>query len=165
MASLESIQSSLQSLEKVVKSLQREVHKIRQKLEDPTGEKAKARSENNSFKKPQQVSQQLKIFLKLAEDETVSRSEVTKRIFAYAKEHNLNNGKVINLDETLKNLLKPTDDGQDVTVTNLQKYINHHYISKTAAASSSPTPAATTATATATATPKGKPKVSVTKVA
>lgn len=135
MATLESIQSSLLSLEKAIKALQRETHKIRQKLEDPTGEKAKARSENNSFKKPQQISDQLRAFLKLADGELVSRSDVTKRIFAYAKENKLNNGKVINLDATLKDLLKPMD-GQDVTVTNLQKFINHHYVKADAAAPS-----------------------------
>lgn len=130
--SFESIQASLAAIEKMVKSLQRETHKIRQKLEDPTGEKAKARSENNSFKKPQQISDQLRAFLNLSAGELVSRSDVTKRVFAYAKEKNLNNGKVINLDQTLKDLLKPAE-GQDVTVTNLQKFINHHYISSKSA--------------------------------
>jgi chromatin remodeling complex protein RSC6 len=130
MASLESIQAQLQALEKVLKSLQRATHKVIQRLDDPTGEKAKARSENNSFKKPQQVSDQLRSFLKLSDGELISRSDVTKRVFAYAKENNLNNGKVINMDATLKELLKPTD-GQDVTVTNLQKYINHHYVKAT----------------------------------
>lgn len=124
---MDSILASLQALEKAVKSLQRTNHKILQRLEDPTGEKAKARSENNSFKKPQVVSDQLRGFLKLGKDEMISRSDVTKRVFAYAKENNLNNGKVINLDPVLKELLKPAD-GQDVTVTNLQKFINHHYI-------------------------------------
>lgn len=114
-------------MEKSVKALQKAVHKILQKLEDPTGEKAKARSENNSFKKPQKVSDQLRAFLKLTDGEMISRSDVTKRVFAYARENNLNNGKVINLDATLKDLLKPVE-GQDVTVTNLQKYINHHYV-------------------------------------
>jgi upstream activation factor subunit UAF30 len=152
MASLESILASLQALEKVVKALQRETHKIRQKLDDPTGEKAKARSENNSFKKPQQISDQLRAFLKLADGDLVSRSDVTKRVFAYAKENGLNNGKVINLDQTLKDLLNPME-GQDVTVTNLQKYINHHYI-PTKAAASSDTPAETKAPAAA-----KKPKI------
>lgn len=127
MASLESLQAQIQALEKVLKSLQRANHKILQRLDDPTGEKAKARSENNSFKKPQQISDQLRAFLKLSDGELISRSDVTKRVFAYAKENNLNNGKVINLDATLKDLLKPAE-GQDVTVTNLQKYINHHYV-------------------------------------
>jgi chromatin remodeling complex protein RSC6 len=153
MASLESIQSSLAALEKAIKALQRETHKIRQKLDDPTGEKAKARSENNSFKKPQQVSDQLRAFLKLADGELVSRSDVTKRIFAYAKENKLNNGKVINLDQPLRDLLKPAD-GQDVTVTNLQKFINHHYVSTKAAAATTP----------AAPKPKASTKPKVTKV-
>jgi len=154
MASLESIQSSLLGLEKAIKALQRETHKIRQKLEDPSGEKAKARSENNSFKRPQQVSDHLRTFLKLADGETVSRSEVTKRIFAYAKENKLNNGKVINMDAALKELLNPMD-GQDVTVTNLQKYINHHYTKAGAPAA----PAAPAAVPVKSA----KPKVSSSK--
>jgi chromatin remodeling complex protein RSC6 len=155
MASLDSIQVSLLALEKSIKALQRETHKIRQRLEDPTGEKAKARSENNSFKRPQQVSDQLRSFLKLSADETVSRSEVTKRIFAYAKENKLNNGKVINLDDSLRSLLNPVD-GQDVTVTNLQKYINHHYVKPTP-----PPPVAPAAAAAAAQAPK-RPKVAAT---
>ena len=150
MATLEAIQAQLQAMEKVLKSLQRVVHKVQQRLDDPTGEKAKSRSENNSFKKPQKVSDQLRAFLKLGDGELISRSDVTKRVFAYAKENNLNNGKVINLDVTLKDLLKPAD-GQDVTVTNLQKYINHHYIKDV--------PAATPVAAASAPKPK-KPKVS-----
>lgn len=73
----------------------------------------------------------------------ISRSDVTKRVFAYAKENNLNNGKVINLDAQLKELLKPAE-GQDVTVTNLQKYINHHYV-KADPVPATPTPAPTPA--------------------
>jgi upstream activation factor subunit UAF30 len=151
MASLESIQAQLQALEKVMKSLQRATHKVIQRLDDPTGEKAKARSENNSFKKPQQVSDQLRSFLKLADGELISRSDVTKRVFAYAKENSLNNGKVINMDPILKELLKPTD-GQDVTVTNLQKYINHHYVK----APPPPAPPAAEATPVASKKPKVK---------
>lgn len=151
MATLESIQAQLQAMEKVLKSLQRSVHKVQQRLDDPTGEKAKSRSENNSFKKPQKVSDQLRAFLKLGDGEMISRSDVTKRVFAYAKENGLNNGKIINLDANLKDLLKPAD-GQDVTVTNLQKYINHHYIKDSPPVTSAPS-----------ATKTKKPKVSTTK--
>jgi len=133
-----------------MKALQKEVHRIRQKLEDPDGEKAKARSENNSFKHPQVVSDELKAFLGIGKDDMISRSDVTKRIFAYAKEKGLNSGKIINLDETLKKLLAP-EEGVDITVTNLQKYINHHYLSKA-------TPAASQTEVAVTAK-KGKPRV------
>lgn len=147
--SLETLQAQLQSIEKTIKSLQRSTHKLLQRLDDPTGEKAKSRSENNSFKKPQKVSDQLRAFLKLGDDELISRSDVTKRVFAYAKENNLNNGKVINLDPVLRDLLRPAE-GQDVTVTNLQKYINHHYIKDSTA---------TTTASTTTTTASKKPRV------
>jgi len=151
MASLDSIQTLVLDLSKVVKSLQKEVHRIRQRLEDPSGEKAKARSENNSFKHPQVVSDDLKKFLGLGPNETISRSDVTKRIFAYAKEKGLNNGKIINIDASLRVLMNPPD-GVDITVTNLQKYINHHYIKKDSVLPPDDTPVKVPAT-------KGKPKV------
>ena len=147
MASLESLQSQLQDLEKVIKSIQKETRRIRQKLDDPTGEKAKARSENNSFKKPLQVSDKLRAFLGLAAGETISRSDVTKRLSAYAKEKGLNDGKNINMDDTLKDLLNPPD-GVKISIMNVQRYINHHYVSN------KPEPPATTD-----APKKGKPKV------
>ena len=146
MASLESLQSQLQDLEKVIKSIQKETRRIRQKLDDPTGEKAKARSENNSFKKPLQVSDKLRSFLGLAAGETISRSDVTKRLSAYAKEKGLNDGKNINMDDTLKDLLNPPDDVK-ISIMNVQRYINHHYVSN------KPEPQATDAPK------KGKPKV------
>jgi len=151
MASLESLQSQLQALEKVVKSIHKETRRIRQKLEDPTGEKAKARSENNSFKKPLQVSDKLRTFLGLAPDETISRSEVTKRMSAYAKEKGLNDGKNINMDDALKDLLNPPE-GVKISIMNIQRYINHHYVS--------PNPTQTQAEETpASSAKKGKPKV------
>jgi chromatin remodeling complex protein RSC6 len=134
--------------------MQKELHKVRQKLEDPTGEKAKSRSENNSFKHPQIVSDELKAFLGLGPNDLISRSEVTKRIFAYAREKGLNDGKIINIDEPLKALLRPVD-GVDITVTNLQKFINHHYVKKAPPADETPAPPSTPEV-----TPlRGKPKV------
>lgn len=145
-----SVESQLQDLVKMVKSLQKEVRRIRQKIEDPTGEKAKARSENNSFKRPLQVSDKLKTFLGLAPDELISRSDVTKRISAYAKEKGLTEGKNINMDTALKDLLNPPDDVK-ISIMNIQRYINHHYV--TAAATPTPTPTPPSDTK------KGKPKV------
>jgi upstream activation factor subunit UAF30 len=149
MASIESLQGSLQAMEKVMKSMQRDIRKIRQRLEDPTGEKAKARSENNSFKKPLQVSEKLRTFLNLKEDELISRSEVTKRIAAYAKENGLTAGKKINLDASLKDLLNPPAD-VEMNFLKIQTYINHHYVKPVAAVN---------APVTDTVQKKGKPKV------
>lgn len=148
MASLDSLQTQLQTVEKVLKTLQKEMRKIRQRLDDPTGEKAKARSENNSFKKPLQVSEKLRKFLGLGADETISRSEVTKRMSAYAKEKGLNDGKNINMDDALKDLLNPPE-GVNISIMNIQRYINHHYVTP-------PKPIDDSAPVTA---KKGKPKV------
>jgi upstream activation factor subunit UAF30 len=150
MATIESLQSHLQDLEKLIKAVQKETRRIRQKLEDPTGEKAKARSENNSFKKPLQVSDKLKTFLGLAQDETISRSEVTKRISAYAKENGLTEGKNINMNDALKDLLNPPADVK-VSIMNIQRYLNHHYVPAASAAAAAPT--------ATTPAQKGKPKV------
>jgi upstream activation factor subunit UAF30 len=113
-----------------IKALHRDIRKIRQHLEDPTGEKAKARSENNGFKKPIKVDDALRGFLNLKPGELVSRSDVTKAINSYAETHKLKEGQVINLDAALKSLLNPPE-GEVVTFLKLQKYLAPHYIKDT----------------------------------
>lgn len=115
------------------------MRKIRQLLEDPTGEKAKKRTENNSFKRPLKVSDKLREFLHLQPDEMISRSEVTKRINQYAAEHNLKNGQKITMDATLKDLLNPPE-GTDITYLNIQRYMKDHYIKDTPPTDATPAP-------------------------
>jgi chromatin remodeling complex protein RSC6 len=119
--------TTLESLETAIKSLHKEMRKIRQLLEDPSGEKAKKRSENNSFKRPLKISEKLRTFLKLAPGETISRSEVTKCINKYATENNLKEGQKIKLDASLRDLLQPPE-GVDITYLNIQRYMKDHYI-------------------------------------
>lgn len=118
---------TLDALMKELKAVRKDVRKIRQHLEDPTGEKHKARAANNGFNKPLGVSDALRSFLGLAADEKISRSQVTTRINAYVTEKGLKNGQNITLDEPLKALLQPPADTQ-ITFLNIQKYINPHYI-------------------------------------
>lgn len=84
------------------------------------------------------------------QDATISRSEVTKRISAYAKEKGLTEGKNINLDDALKDLLNPPADVK-VSIMNIQRYINHHYVVEPKV-----TP---TDTPSSSGAKKGKPKV------
>lgn len=116
-----------QALQAEIKALRKDLRRVKALLEDPTGEKAKARVSNNGFNKPLEVSEKLRAFLKLAADEKISRSQVTKRINEYVTLHNLKAGQVINLDATLKDILTPPE-GTNVTFLNIQRYINHHYI-------------------------------------
>lgn len=126
---METVLSELAQLRKDMTALTKMVRKMRNQQDDPDGEKAKERSKNNGFNRPQIVSSELRTFLSLGEEETISRSEVTKRLNAYVKDNGLkhpDNGRVIILDDKLTTLLKPPE-GVQVTFLNVQKYLSPHY--------------------------------------
>jgi chromatin remodeling complex protein RSC6 len=110
-----------------VKLLRKDIRKLKNLIEDPQGEKAKARSASNGFNKPLDISEELRKFLKLAAGEQISRSQVTKKVNEYVTEKGLKKGQTIELDASLKSLLDPPADTK-VTFLNIQKYINKHYI-------------------------------------
>ena len=117
----------LTTLQAEIKALRKDLRKVKQLLEDPSGEKAKARATNNGFNKPLDVSEKLRAFLKLGAEDKVSRSQVTKLINEYVTEKGLKAGQQITLDASLKDLLAPPE-GTQITFLNIQKYINPHYI-------------------------------------
>lgn len=119
--------ADMDNLLKEIKLMRRELHKVFKMLDDPTGEKAKSRSEKNGFKKPLKITEELRAVIGLAPEELVSRSEVTTKLNEYAKTHNLKNGQEIIMDDTLKALLAPPE-GTKVTFMNLQTYLNKHYV-------------------------------------
>jgi len=124
-----SIESELSSLRNELKSLTKLVRKIRAHQEDPSGEKAKARAVNNGFNRTLEISPKLREFLGLSDEESVSRSEVTRRINKYINDNGLkhpDNGRMIILDAKLVDLLAPPD-GVQVTFLNIQKYLSPHY--------------------------------------
>jgi chromatin remodeling complex protein RSC6 len=124
---IETLTEIVNAMFKEVKAIRKDIKKIRQLTEDPEGEKAKLRSQNSAFRKPLQISDDLRTFLNLPAGELISRSDVTKRITGYANENGLKTGNRINLDEKLKKLLDPPADLQ-ITFLNLQTYVNKHYI-------------------------------------
>jgi upstream activation factor subunit UAF30 len=130
--SLESIHSEIAALRADVKALTKLVRKVKNTQEDPDGEKAKKRAENNGFNRKQEITPKLREFLGLPDQELISRSEVTKFINKYITDKGLkhpDNGRQLILDDKLKELLQPP---ADVTVTylNLQKYLSPHYVKK-----------------------------------
>jgi len=86
-----------------------------------------------AFITPVPITNDLAAFLGLEKGALISRRDVSKRIYAYAKSHNLQKGKVINTDASLRKLLGVTEK-DEVTILNLQKHINKHYIKATPAA-------------------------------
>lgn len=84
------------------------------------------------FTKPVSVSDELREFLGLEEGVEIARTDVTKRINEYVKEHSLQNPtdrREIVLDDKLNALLKP-GEGETVTFFNLQTYMKVHYPKK-----------------------------------
>lgn len=124
------LQTEIVALRAENKQILKMLRRIKAKQDDPDGTKAEERAKNNGFKKLLDVTETLRSFLGLAEGEKISRSEVTKRVSAYAKDNNLkhpDDGKVIVLDDKLKGLLNPPD-GEKITFLNLQRYLSPHYI-------------------------------------
>ena len=86
----------------------------------------------SGFSKPGPVSDELRTFLKLGKDELIARTEVTKRINAYCKEHGLQgkeDKRVLKPDKTLTKLLR-IGKGDELTFFNLQKYMKVHFPNK-----------------------------------
>jgi len=121
--------TEITALRNELKSLTKIVRKIKAKLDDPNGEKTAKRAKNNGFNREQKISEELRTFLGLPEGQLVSRSTVTKSINEYVKANGLkhpDNGRILVLDQKLRDLLKPPADVQ-VTFLNLQKFLSPHY--------------------------------------
>ena len=127
--SIETVLEEIAALRSDVKSLSKIVRKIKAKQDDPTGEKAASRAMNNGFNRKQAISEKLRAFLDLPQGELVSRSTVTKAINKYVTDNGLknpDNGRILVLDDKLRNLLEPPPD-VEITFLNLQRYLSPHY--------------------------------------
>lgn len=127
--SLETVLSEISALRSDVKSLTKIVRKIKAKQDDPDGTKAASRAKNNGFNREQAISPKLREFLGVEEGKLVSRSYVTRAINSYVTEKGLkhpDNGRVLVLDDKLRDLLNPPADTQ-VTFLNIQKFLSPHY--------------------------------------
>lgn len=132
MATLDQVFNLLTQLTTEVSHLRKETRKIKNKLDDPDGEKAEKRrnNPNNGFNRQRVVSEKMRDFLGMGPDETISRTDGTRRVFAYVRENNLkhpDNGKRIMPDEKMQYFLGVAAD-TDVSFSNIQKYLSPHYL-------------------------------------
>ena len=127
MAATTDVPVTLDALMKEMKAVRKEIRKIRQHIEDPTGEKQEARTKNNGFNKPQKVTDALRGFLSLDPEEMISRSQVSNHMNKYFETNGLKAGQKISLDDKLKALLE-VPEGVQLTFLNLQHYLSKHYI-------------------------------------
>ena len=132
---LKVLQNSLKELTVYTSKLEKRVAKDQKALQKRVNGKRKRTNTSSSpsgFSKPGPVSDELRTFLKLADGELIARTEVTKRINAYCKEHGLqgkDDKRVLKPDKTLKTLLR-LGKNDELTFFNLQKYMKVHFPNK-----------------------------------
>ena len=83
----------------------------------------------SGFVKPTLISHELADFLKKSHGSEMARTEVTREINAYIREHKLQdkeNGRKINADKKLTSLLKLKKE-DELTYFNLQRYMSPHF--------------------------------------
>ena len=119
-----------------VTKLEKSVAKDRKVLEKKSrGKKRRAQNPDappSGFAKPGPVSDELRKFLNLEKDQLIARTEVTKAINAYCKEHSLQDAsdkRKILPDSNLRKLLK-MKKSDELTFFNLQTYLKFHFPNK-----------------------------------
>ncbi len=137
------IQEQLKAALTIIKSLSSQVSKLEKRVQRDRkvmDKKMKGRVKRvvdpnkppSGFAKPGPISEELRKFLTLDKGELIARTEVTKRITAYCKQHDLQkeeDKRTIHADATLRKLLR-MKKGDELTFFNLQKYMKVHYPNK-----------------------------------
>ena len=127
---LASLTNELKEVTQTVKTLQKSYNK----LEKQTNKKKKtsdSKREPSGFAKPTEISDELCKFLDVPEGSMMARTEVTKKINAYIKAHNLQkpeDRRNILPDKKLAAILSYSskDDGP-LTYFNLQRFLKRHF--------------------------------------
>tara|TARA_B100000902_G_scaffold168251_1_gene162989 strand:+ start:220 stop:831 length:612 start_codon:yes stop_codon:yes gene_type:complete len=128
---LQQVCSSMVALKSEFRTLEKRWNrelKAAQKLANKKKRKAGNR-QPSGFVKPTLISMELATFLGKPKGTEMARTEVTREINKYIREHDLQdkaNGRKINADESLSALLKLGAD-DELTYFNLQKYMSPHF--------------------------------------
>lgn len=121
-----SLTADIRLLQKNVTRQVRESNKKNRKRRVNTGD---AKRPPSGFAKPALISDSLCQFLGKPTGTEMARTEVTKYLTQYIKQHALQdaeNKRRINCDSALKSLLN-VSDGDEVTYFNLQRYMKPHF--------------------------------------
>tara|TARA_X000001036_G_scaffold282501_1_gene262382 strand:- start:295 stop:912 length:618 start_codon:yes stop_codon:yes gene_type:complete len=121
---MSSLLTEFRTLQKRAEREMKAVQKANQKRKRKTGNR-----QPSGFVKPTLISDQLAVFLGKPKGSELARTEVTREINAYIRQHKLQdptNGRKINPDNKLKSLLALTPK-DELTYFNLQKYMSPHF--------------------------------------
>ena len=136
--------TKLQTVNQMISSLKADFRQLEKKairelkVAEKASQKRKRKQGNRSpsgFVKPTKISDELATFLGKAKGSEMARTEVTREINAYIREHKLqdkDNGRVINADKKLSSLLK-LKSSDELTYFNLQKFMSPHFAKSSAA--------------------------------
>lgn len=112
-------------LEKRVGREMRDARKNRRRARAPPAEGEERKP--SIFQVPVPISDELSVFLGGGKGNKMSRSAVTKAVSAYIKENKLNDKHKINPNAALRKLLG-VKEGDELTIFNMQSYLQKHYI-------------------------------------
>lgn len=118
------LRSEYRTLEKKMNREMKAAAKANQKRKRKLGNR-----QPSGFVKPTPISSELASFLSKPAGTEMARTEVTREINSYIREHNLQdktNGRKINPDQKLKQLLR-IPKGDELTYFNLQRYMSPHF--------------------------------------
>lgn len=124
------------NLQKVVKTIEKDVRKELKNIKKDKKKNEKPKRAPSGFAKPTKVTKELCDFMNKPDGSEIARTEVTKALVNYIKTNNLietsedSKNKIVP-DEKLKSLLGiKSEEANDLTYFNIQKYMNKHFYSK-----------------------------------
>jgi hypothetical protein len=124
-AGLSTMAAALKTVERQAGRVIKKVARRRRAKTTETGEAVEPKP--CIFTKPVQVTDELNTFLGNAKGTQISRASVTKGVMTYARSHSLLDKQTINADAPLRKLLS-LQEGDVLTILNLQKYLRNHYV-------------------------------------
>jgi len=134
--------TQLKTIQTALKQLVKEFDKQKKIIDKVQKKREKAKKSPSGFAKPCKISDELCDFIGIPKGTEQSRTDITRYINSYVKQHNLNNPenrREFFPDKKLKSILN-VKDGEKVTYFILQRLIAHHFppsMSKLAAAKAS----------------------------
>ena len=130
LATLSALRSQLTSVTSQVRALsKRSEREIKQAQKNGRKKRKTGNRAPSGFVKPTKISLELAKFLGKPKGTEMARTQVTREINGYIRQHSLQdpqNGRRILADSKLKKLLKLTDS-DELTYFNLQRYMSPHF--------------------------------------
>lgn len=120
----------LKETQAAMKVLQKDYDRMKKMVEKTERKRANARSNPNGFAKPSKITDELCAFLGVAKGTEMSRTDVTRKVTAYIKEHNLNkpsNRRIILPDVKLRKILG-TGPEEEISYFILQRYLSRCFV-------------------------------------